>query len=97
MAGTEDHWTRENSPEPAATASSTTLPASISMAAASIAWLGTASRWLRTDPKPQAAAAPSTMITPEIRPDAVPSPTRMITPPSPTTRATGPSTGYAIR
>jgi hypothetical protein len=79
---------RENSPEPAPTASSTTPPTSISMAAASIAWLGTASRWLRTDPKPQAAAAPSTMITPEMRPDAVPSPTRMITPPSPTARAT---------
>jgi hypothetical protein len=76
---------RPNSPVPAATASSTAPPASISMAAASIAWLGSASRWPSTDPNPHAAAAPSTISIPDMRPDAVP-PTRITTPASPTSR-----------
>ena len=54
------------------------------MAAASIALAGTGSRWLSTDPKPQAADAPITMNTPDIRPPLRPPPTRIATPPSPT-------------
>ena len=75
---------RQNSPVAAATASSTTPPASISIAAASIAFASTGSRWLSTEPKPQAADAPITMKTPDIRPPVSPAPTRMTTPPSPT-------------
>jgi hypothetical protein len=70
----------------AATASSATPPASISMAAASSALPGTGSRWLSTEPKPHAADAPSTMNTPDIPPPLRPAPTRMATPPSPIAR-----------
>ena len=93
MTGTEDQATAANCPLAAATASSTTPPASISIAAASMAWAGSASRWLRTDPNPQAAAAPSTMMTPGRCPAAAPVPTRTATPASPAAR---PATDLAV-